>query len=98
MFSFLSVIAFSQTENRGKIDLSKLPELRSNSRDITPVRRSNLHKPATIQQNSSMDNSKRAEFRKKRSQFKSNKMMMNKQRLMQMRKQMQQKAINQRRR
>ena len=99
IFSFLSLAAFSQTGGPGKIDLSKLPDIRSNSRDIVPVRRSNIHQSTGfVKQKRTMDNSKRAEYRVKRAQFKNKKMMMNKQRLLKMQRMMQQKAINRRRR
>lgn len=99
VFSFLSLAVFSQTGGPDKIDLSKLPDIRSNSRDIVPVRRSNIHQSADfVKQKRTVDNSKRAEYRMKRAQFKNKKMMMNKQRLLKMQRMMQQKAINRRRR
>jgi hypothetical protein len=81
-------VAKSQVDK--PFDISKLPELRSNSRDITPVRKTNLHKRSDIRKNKAIVNTKRQELRKKRAMFQKQRMMQNRQRMLQRQKVMQQ--------
>lgn len=80
---FLTSFAFGQA-NKEKLDKIKAIELRSNSRDITPVRKTNLHRTVDIRKQKAINNAKRMELRKKRQQFQRQKLLQNRKRMMQL--------------
>lgn len=95
LFFFLVNASIGQTE---KMDKIKSIELRSNSRDITPVRKTNLHKPLDIRKNNAINNAKRQELRQKRAMYRQKKLMQNRKRMQQMQQMMRKKAVMQRNR
>lgn len=88
-------ISIGQNE---KLDKIKAIELRSNSRDITPVRKTNMHNAVDVRQNKAITNTKRQEMRQKRAMYQKKRMMQNRKRTMQMQKMMRNKATMQRNR
>jgi hypothetical protein len=79
----LSGLSFGQS-NKDKLEKIKTIELRSNSRDITPVRKTNLHKPIDIRKNKAITNAKRQELRQKRAMYQQKRMIQNRKRTQQM--------------
>lgn len=92
----ISSISFAQT-NTDKLKKIKSIELRSNSRDISPVRKTNLHKNVNVRQYKALTNAKRLELRQKRAQFQRQKLMQNRKRMMQLQRLKRKKATMNRR-
>ena len=93
---FLSGLSFGQL-NKEKLNKIKTIELRSNSRDITPVRKTNLHTPIDVRKNNAIANSKRQELRQKRAMYQKKRLMQNRKRMQQMQQMRRTKTTMQRR-
>ena len=83
------IIGWGYSQSKETIDISKLPDIRSNSRDIAPVRKTNFHKQAVNRNKKAIVNNKRQELRKKRAAFQKQKMIQNRKRMMNQKKMMQ---------
>lgn len=94
IFSFL----FSRGQSSTTIKKDKLLSIRSNSRDITPVRRTNLHARPAYRKLHAIGSEKRGQLRKKQAIMIKNRALQNKNRIMQQKQMMKKKAIHKRRR
>ncbi len=101
---FWVFILYAQPEKNEIALNNKLLEIRSNSRDITPIRRTNFHKPIDCRRNMAIRNNQRSELRnnralqmKKRQMQNKKRQLQNKKRMMQQKTRMQKRAVIRRR-
>ena len=95
---FISVAGIQAQEVADPNTGNKLMAIRSNSRDIAPVRKTNLHEQHMHRKSFAIDKSKRNQLRKKRAIMQKKRMLMKKKHMMQQKRMMQNRMMHNRRR